>query len=515
MKDRNKEVEQVKQEIRAAHALRRRIQSDALRPGYHFCVPFDLGFPADPNAVFYAYGKYHFMFIYQSSEDSYRWGHAISADLVHWQLQPDALVPDETDSGIYSGGVILTETGKAVVAYWALGYEGKTSDGIRIAESEPPFYTEWVKRPGYVVENDAFGVGEAIDPSGKKVRIASADPSNIWKSGGKYYMQLGNLCYLDMHRNDPVPCGDFVELFVSEDLHDWKYLHRFYERDESNRWTEPSEDDMCPYFGELPLGRDGGKMSGKYIQLFLAHNRGAQYYIGDYDETAQKFIPKKHGRLSFADKCLFAPEATVTPDGRLISFFWMLDNIDNDFEREILKGWSGVHALPRELWLDERGELGIAPIREIRSLRLNEQRFGVTGEGACKVLNPDSCELILTAKRKAHGQTGFRIYLNGGMTDFVRICVDYDREKLILDTEHSGSLGRRICDEAPFTALGDTLTLNVFLDKCMIDVFADDRQALSRQVFETAPNGRTVVAYGDKADKLSVVAYEMMPTCMW
>lgn len=509
----------VAEEIIAAHSLRRRIQSDSARPGYHFCIPFDLGFPGDPNAVFYAFGKYHYMFIYQNREDSYRWGHAISADLVHWQFLPDALLPDETDGGIYSGGVYLTETGKAVVTYWALGKEG-SSDGIRIAESEPPFYDKWEKREGYIVKNTKLGIADILDGGGNPIRIASADPSNIWKSRGKYYLQLGNLGYMDALRsgwNEQAPGGDFTELLVSDDLKEWRYVHRFYKRDDSNRWTDGTEDSMCPYFGELPFGKHGGKGSGKYLQLFLAHNRGAQYYIGNYDERKQIFIPEKHGRMSFADRCLFAPEATTAPDGRLISFFWHIDKLGCDVDRDLKNGWYGVHALPRELWLNEHGSLGIAPIREIRKQRINKQKIKVgkkNGEETeCRVLNPDSCELVLETEKKKSGETGFKIYLNGGKDEFIRVCVDFDMNKLILDTSQSGSSGCRICDEAPFEVKGNRLILNVFIDKCIIEVFANDLQAMSRQVFDSIPGRRQVYVFGCEG-KAEITAYEIMPANM-
>lgn len=188
--------EETIKDIKAAHRLKRLIHSDKNRPKFHFCVPFDLGFPADPNAVFFACGRWHLMYIYESREDSYRWGHAISADLVHWSFLDDALIPDETDGGIYSGGVLLEEDGRAVISYWALG-RGNKNGGIRIATAYPPLYEKWNKMSGYAVECREWGISYGENTS----ELACADPGNLWKEWDKYYMQTGNLPLLDKYRS--------------------------------------------------------------------------------------------------------------------------------------------------------------------------------------------------------------------------------------------------------------------------------------------------------------------------
>ncbi len=476
--------EETIKDIKAAHRLKRLIHSDKNRPKFHFCVPFDLGFPADPNAVFFACGRWHLMYIYESREDSYRWGHAISADLVHWSFLDDALIPDETDGGIYSGGVLLEEDGRAVISYWALG-RGNKNGGIRIATAYPPLYEKWNKMSGYAVECREWGISYRENTS----ELACADPGNLWKEGDKYYMQTGNLPLLDKYRSLPSPPldkrGDWTELFVSDNLCSWKYLHRFYKRDENGRYTADSEDAMCPWFGALPL-RDGGD-SGLWLQLFMSHNRGAQYYIGDYDRTEIKFIPRSHGRMSFSDNCLFAPEAARAPDGRLIAFYWLRDNLDDDLERELKKGWSGIHALPRELWLRDDGRLGIAPVRELRKLRRRETEysfFASEKEIKLSVLNPFCCELELQAKVSSEGCCGFEIFFDEKKEEVLFVFMDFVKQTLVIDTVHSGTAGRKIKDEAPLPlSIDQTLCLRIYIDGCTVEAFANDLQAMTRQVF--------------------------------
>ena len=472
----------LKEQILSAHELAERIFQDETRPKYHFRVPFDLGFPADPNAMFYADGLYHLMFIYESRADSYRWGHATSVDLLHWQFHADALVPDESDGGIYSGGVLLEEDGRAVIAYWALGKDG-SAGGIRIAESAPSYET-WKKHADYAVACKELGVTEV---DGKPV--GCADPSNLFKVGGTYCMQLGNLCLLDKFRGDeshPEYQGDWSELFVSDDLRSWRYKGRFYERLASGG-TDPSEDCMCPYFAPLP-NRNGAD-SGVWLQLFISHNRGCQYYLGEFDRETLRFLPKKHGRLAVADNALFAPEVVKTPDGRLAMLCWMRDNLDDDLERELKKGWSGVYCLPRELSLDEDGDLRVLPLRETDRLRYQPERFSVTGERELAL--PLQSEIVFEIPRSFRGRAGVKISAESGE---IEIVMDTIKNELSFDTRRSGTEGRKV-RETVFVGNRTAESLRVYSDGCVLDAFAGGR-ALTRQIFLSEKRKTIIFAEG-------------------
>ena len=140
--------------------------------------------------------------------------------------------------------------------------------------------------------------------------------------------------------------GDRLYLFESDDLKSWKYLHVFYER--NPQWTDRSEDNMCPSFLPLPSRPDGGPSSGKHLLLFISHNKGCQYYVGDYRDD--RFFPLSHGRMSWVDNAYFAPEALVDRQGRQIMWAWIMDNPAGENQR----GWSGVYGLPRTLWFGRR-----------------------------------------------------------------------------------------------------------------------------------------------------------------
>src|SRR4028118_2284992 len=74
---------------------------DEFRPTYHFTPP--TGWMNDPNGLVYYEGEYHLF--YQHLFPSH-WGHAVSADLVHWTHLPIALAPDERGL-IASGSAVV------------------------------------------------------------------------------------------------------------------------------------------------------------------------------------------------------------------------------------------------------------------------------------------------------------------------------------------------------------------------------------------------------------------------
>mgnify|MGYP001145374192 CR=1 FL=1 len=65
----------------------------------------------------------------------------------------------------------------------------------------------------------------------------------------------------------------------------------------------------------------------------------------------------------------------------------------------------------------------------------------------------------------------------------------YDKadRKLKFDTRKSGlSFGRKIIEEAPLDLKnGEPLVLRIFVDKSIIEVFANDKQAIGRMVYPT------------------------------
>ena len=499
--------------VRSARLLRERFLADPYRPTYHFCVPEDMGMPGDPNGAFYHNGRYHLMYLYNRNGSGFCWGHISSGDLVHWRHHPDAIGPGNGDEGCFSGGAFVDDDGAAYLSYWMLW----GAKGIGLAKSRGPNFDSWTKlEANPVIKSTEWGITEAKDPNGKTFLYGSADPSNIWKKDGRYYMLTGSLLVLNKigrALNAPVSeQGDRLYLSVSDNLKDWKYLHVFYQR--NAEWTDRSEDNMCPSFLPLPSRPAGGPPSGKHLLLFISHNKGCQYYVGNYRDD--HFTPDNHGRMTWVDNTYFAPEALVDGQGRQIMWAWLLDNPSAEKE----KGWSGVYGLPRSLWLGADGTLRMRPVKELEVLRYHEKAWkGLRlADGETKALDGvtgDSCELELEIKVGTAQCCGLKVRASTSGAEETLLYYDADKKELVFDSTRSGGEGRKVVERAPFTLKpGEPLKLRVFVDKSVVEIYANERQAIGRRVYPTRTDSLGVVLFakGGGAQFKTAKAWDMMPS---
>jgi len=502
--------------VQSTRLFREKLLEDTYRPGYHFCVPEDNGRPGDPNGCFYANGRYHLMYLYNRNGVGFCWGHISSRDLVHWRHHPDAIGPGDDDDGCFSGGGFVDDDGTAYLSYWMLWGD----KGIGIAKSSDRHYDHWRKLDANpVIKSTEWGITETTSEDGRKLIYGSADPTNIWKKNGKYYILTGNLLVLNKYGRKPDSPerfkGDHLYLFESEDLGKWVYKGEFYER--NSEWTEVSEDNMCPSFLPLPSSPDGGEPSGKHLLLFISHNKGCQYYVGDYDTNRDKFIPNNHGRMTWVDNTYFAPEALVDDKGRQIMWSWLVDNPGG----EEAKGWSGVYGLPRSLWLGEDGTLRMRPVKELEMLRCAEQSWKdiTLADGDTKTLDGvagDSCELEITAGSAATAkQVGVKVRASADGEEETLLYYDAEAKQLVFDSTKSGVDGRRTVERAPFELRdGEPMKLRVFVDKSIVEIYANDRQAICRRVYPVRSDSLGVVLFatGGAVKFSRAKAWEMMPS---
>jgi beta-fructofuranosidase len=501
--------------VQSTRLFREKLLDDPYRPGYHFCTPEDNGRPGDANGCFYANGRYHLMYLYNRSGVGFCWGHLSSKDLVHWRHHPDSIGPGNGDEGCFSGGGFVDDDGTAYLSYWMLWGD----KGIGIAESRDRHYDRWQKLGANpVIKSTQWGITETTDENGNKLIYGSADPTNIWKRDGKYYILTGNLLVLNKYGRKPdAPSemqGDRLYLLESEDLEDWRYKGVFYERNPA--WTDDSEDNMCPSFLPLPSRPDGGEPSGKHLLLFISHNKGCQYYVGDYDTKNDRFLPANHGRMSWVDNTYFAPEALVDARGRQIMWAWLTDNPGG----EEAKGWSGVYGLPRSLWLGEDGTLRMRPVKELEMLRCDEKTWSdiTIADGDTKTLDGvvgDSCELEITIDSATARQFGVKVRASAAGEEETLLYYDAETKKLCFDATRSGIDGRRALEQAPLALEdGEPLKLRVFVDKSVVEIYANDRQAICRRVYPGRDDSLAVVLFARRGEaKLSSVkAWEMMPS---
>ncbi|MBR4372566.1 MAG: glycoside hydrolase family 32 protein [Victivallales bacterium] len=233
-------------------------------------------------------------------------------------------------------------------------------------------------------------------------------------------------------------------------------------------------------------------MLNQHLLLFISHNRGCQYYIGDY--RGDVFQPTSHGRMTWLDRSYFAPEALIDGKGRQIVWTWLVDNPADDFKTY---GWSGVYGLPRSLWLQADGTLGIAPIDELKRLRKNEKSWTdlrlTDGENkSLEGFTGDCCELELTMDSVSATNFALNVHVSADGREKTVISYDAETKELVFDASASslepfnGFKEHVDIERAPFALKeNEPLSLRVFVDGPVVEVFANGRQAITRRVYPT------------------------------
>ncbi|MBL7200690.1 MAG: glycoside hydrolase family 32 protein [Anaerolineae bacterium] len=490
--------------VQNARALREALLKDPYRPRYHIVSPEGLCAPFDPNGALFWKGRYHLMYIVQT-QAGHCWAHVSSRDLVHWRHHPLALEPGGIDSGIFSGGAFIDQKGVPTITYWGLGDRA----GICIATSTDDNLDLWTKSPhNPVVRQTAHGL--AVGEDGRV--YGAADPSAIWVREGRYYMLTGNLLVLrefGLKGGLEEHVGDTAYLFVSDDLIHWQYLHPFYRSD--RRWTRKDEDNMCPDF--FPLG-------DRHMFLFISHNLGCQYYLGRYE--GDRFTPETHGRMTWVDRAFFAPESLADDRGRRIMWAWIFDGREPSTRKA--SAWSGTMSLPRVLWLAEDRTLRMAPPEELALLRCNPRRVeNLTVHSGTEVPLEDvhgrGIELRIEMDSGTAARFGVAVCCSPDSQERTAILYDALDHQLKIDTTAS-SLGEgpKSVEGGPFKlGPGEALVLRVFVDQSVVEVFANDRQAVMRRIYPTRPDSQGVVLFSQGGDTRvrCVEAWDMAPANAW
>jgi beta-fructofuranosidase len=296
---------------------------------------------------------------------------------------------------------------------------------------------------------------------------------------------------------------------VSDDLIHWEYLHPFYQS--KRQWTQANEDNMCPDF--FPLG-------DRHMLLFISHNLGCQYYLGHY--ANDRFTPETHGRMTWVDNDFFAPESLLDDKGRRIMWAWIKDA--RDVTTCDTSGWSGVMSLPRVLWLGEDKTLRMAPPAELSLLRYNPVTHGpLTIDTNAEVpltdfkaqVKGNAFELNIEMKSGRASAFGLKICCSPNGEEQTVILYDRADKKLKIDTTRSSlGLGPKLVESAPFELLpNESLKLRVFVDGSLIEIFANERQAITRQIYPTRKDSVNVLLFsqGGPTQVSAIEAWQMAP----
>ena len=467
---------------------------DPHRPLYHYVNPEAM--LNDPNGLCFWENRWHLFYQAYPPEDTRQhWGHAVSDDLIHWRDLPYCIYPNPEEKCF--SGATLVEKDRVIAIYHG------TQVGNMVAISHDPLLLNWKK-----VADKAVIPISASDGSALPYRVF--DPC-IWKKGDSYYS-------LSAGTKPEGPGGKPVRanfLLRSDDLEHWEYLHPFVEDD---AFTLVGDDGACPYF--WPIG-------DRHILLFFSHMSGGQCLLGDYDQERDKFVVTHGQKFNFgaaSPSGLHAPSAT--PDGDTVVVIFNMN------PGKPTEGWNQIMTLPRRLSV-QGDELGIEPAGDFESLREGHQRIedkilpanreivlqSVAGNALEVVarIDPKQAPAIEMNVLRSSGReeyTKISFYKERGFSDRV-FGKDRRQSLLTIDSSYS-STASDVISRAPETAPlfldeGELLELHVFIDRSVVEVFANGRQCISVRVYPDRADsvGVSLRSQGCDAYLTSLDAWEM------
>lgn len=486
--------------------------TDYYRPVYHHTPLY--GWMNDPNGLVYKDGEYHLYFQYNpygSRWGNMHWGHSVSKDLVHWEHLDPAIARD-TLGQIFSGSVVVDANNSAgygkdalVAFYTSASDEHGQIQCMAYSTDNGRTYTKYEKNP---ILTPFDGLRDFRDP-----KVFWYEPAQKW------YMI--------------VSADKNMRFYSSADLKQWEYLSQFGE----GYGVQPNQFE-CPDFVQLPV--DGNKDNMKWVMIVninpgcLFGGSATEYFVGTFDGKEFKCDNDKSvtkwldfGKDHYATVCF-----SNTGD-RVIAVPWMSNwqyaNITP------IRQNRGANALPRELSLYSKGgEVYMAAnvVKEVEALRKETRKvdnFSLKGEQTISdVVAAEECafEVEVDVTPGKSQTVGFDLVNDKG--EKTKIYLDMKSGRIVMDRSESGLVAfgeksephfkenhdRRKTESvnyvndfalgtwAPLSLCeGKTYHLNVFVDKCSVEIFVDGgRIAMTNLVFPTVPyNALRFYAEGGEA----------------
>ena len=200
--------------------------------------------------------------------------------------------------------------------------------------------------------------------------------------------------------------------------------------------------------------------------------------------------------------------------------------------------WAGTMSLPRVLWLGEDKTLRMAPPEELASLRYHPRG------GQNLILRPDAdlclegvsgCDLEIDVEMTSADAAQYGVAVCCSPKGAERTLVYYDavEKKLAIDTSQSSVVRdtrsaqelsdaveamTQTIEAGPLELAPDEpLRLRVFVDRSVVEVYANDRQAVMRRIYPTREDsvGVALFARGGSAQVRAWQAWEMDATNAW
>ncbi|WP_222914725.1 GH32 C-terminal domain-containing protein [Natrinema sp. SYSU A 869] len=477
-----------------------RYREDRHRPQYHPIPPGH--WMNEPHAPLYHDGQYHLFYQHNPSGPYWgniHWGHWVSDDLVHWRHLEPALAPEHdglAPDGIWSGGSTRDTDGDPVLLFTA-GEMDRTPDQRVVAASpvdpDDPELTSWRQAGESAIER----------PHSIGLRDNDFRDPFVWRENGTWYCLVGS-GFADG--------GGAALVYESEGLAEWEFrgcLHR------ANHDEYPELGLVWELPVLLPVGED--ETDAEKHAFIVSPIEGAAevevyYWLGEWDPDACRFIPDHEGprRIDYGDFHFTGPHGMVDPEtGRSLLFTIAQD--DRRPRDHYDAGWAHNGGLPVHLFLRDDGRLGIEPIEELRSLRVeqlaeirnaqvpdaNDELDGVGGTAAeiRATMTSDGAEKYgLKVRANPDGSEGTLIYYDERTE---RIVVHRERSTRNAETRATVSERSSLVHRGEVDHDGEDLELRAYLDGSMLEVYVNSLKSVTTRLYPEDERSTGIKAWAD------------------
>lgn len=446
-----------------ARVGRRSFADDPHRPQYHFQPPAH--WMNDPNGLIQWRGRMHMFYQYNphgAYHGTIHWGHAVSDDLVHWEDLPVALAPtpDGHDAEGCWSGCAVDNAGTPTLLY-----TGVHPQVVCLATGSDDL-TQWTK-PGFnpVITGPP---PELQDASGGHFR----DPF-VWRSSvaSRWNMLMG--CKAEGE-------GGRVLLYHSDNLVHWEYAGPLLVGDVTQ--TKPF---WTGTMWECPNLLDFGRRQALLISAQATPNDFLYpfYVSGRFTdsgfEVEMQDILVHGGPVDY----FYAPQVTRLDDQRYVLWAWLREGRSD--QACIEAGWAGAMSLPLIVSMEADGRLCAEPAPELQQLRRDHQHWSDLNlaDGADMLLagaGGDSLEIIATFADLTDGEFGLILRASPDGQEYTRVMVQPAEQRVVIKRDLSSldtTLDRDLCT-APVPSTSDQrVTLRVFLDRSIVEVFVNGGQS--------------------------------------
>jgi beta-fructofuranosidase len=441
------------------------IAHDPLRPEYHLLPPHN--WMNDPNGPIWWKASYHLF--YQLNPNAavwgdMHWGHAISADMIHWRHEPVALAPTPggpDSEGCFSGSAVVF---RGTPAFIYTGVQNAPPEQVTLRDGNDKLRETQLLATA--ADDDLLHWKKLADPV-----IPSPPPGMAvtgfrdpcpWQETDGWYLGVGS---------GERSIGGCVLLYRSQDLRHWEYLHKLAEgKPNGKKAANPCDS------GEMWECPDFFQLDGRYCLLYSTEGK-VIWSTGDYDARTHRFAPKREGVLDHG--AYYAPKSFLTPDGRRILWGWIQETRPQ--AEYAAAGWAGVMALPRILRIGQRGELEISPSLEVEKLRgpVEKKTLDVNAPYRLR-LNTLRHEFLATIGSLSGGSLSVRLVVNNNPV--------WD---LVVDL--GGNIIR--CGDISFPPPSlpwPKPEVRLLLDASVIEAFIGGQEALTSRVYSVKPGDTDV-----------------------